>query len=954
DRSVIPRDMVHYIDGQCGTVLNVNVYCTLALLGTSDLLFPVNSKDLDAITPFVYGDYVVLDCWLGRVFEVKTQLALQLSNGAQCYMDADDACRLQDVNPHCSDSGVFYEYAGFYPGQRLIGPAQLFASVQWISGVRPVIRKKSKFRAIVVKVGLVEEVETQSLITKMHSFCLELSGIVAKPEQACEMDTSPVFHVATRALDATSRFLIELSQIKVNFESNITKDLVKGNTVDAVDSPPGAKDEPSTTGVSLACNGDTTLDTEARVFEMTNDLSIKDNQASKMLPQTGGRWVDMLDEDDEVKEDDSDDDDDEEVDTGSASSVGSSFLNVRLPVGRRKPFLPTALKHLKKRRKQKHHTDAIHPVLAVEVVHTKTFVDVMWQDGSIAHNVRSNDLGILVHVDEYEYCPGDFVLDKRGDNEEVYGVVSSTDHQGRTCTVCWLRSHDNLPPQVLCHEQDVSVYDLADHPDFFLRQLDIVLRIKRLDVVIPTAEEAKCFWSTALQELFKVTSDFEDSDIESLSADSAAEPSEGESDSCDSWETEEEETLEGNGGDLPSSEGALPHWIVAMICNVLADCHIYKTTEFLPLDPKKFFNTIRKEMLLLATSLPEGIRVKAYEDRMDLFTALIKGPERTPYEDGLFIFDIQLPGNYPSSPPSFHFYSFCHGRLNPNLYENGKVCVSLLGTWSGKGTEKWTNKSSLLQVLISIQGLILVNEPYYNEAGFESDRGLQEGFENSRCYNEMVLIKLLQSTALLIRDPHPVFRHEVMDHFRTRGWRLYHRLQGWLSLNQQLQYRATCSTSNTSSCITTECPDAAGVMMGTVGEEETFHSPTASAQTPSASKAFAPTLAVPSSVLAPPPATVTCDSDDETDGGGRVESSAGVRPKKRRKSYHSFLQGRQKYPNVGFPLFPLSKGFIKSVEPCLQQLSSTLQTAGIPDDVEDVSVLSSQSGGPGPTPEAAS
>lgn len=102
------------------------------------------------------------------------------------------------------------------------------------------------------------------------------------------------------------------------------------------------------------------------------------------------------------------------------------------------------------------------------------------------------------------------------------------------------------------------------------------------------------------------------------------------------------------------------------------------------------------------------------------------------------MFDIQLPNIYPAVPPHFCYLSQCSGRLNPNLYDNGKVCVSLLGTWIGKvsvmpapsgwedslsgagvwtesimlcahvfqGTERWTSKSSLLQVLISIQGTV--------------------------------------------------------------------------------------------------------------------------------------------------------------------------------------------------------------------------------------------------------
>ena len=64
---------------------------------------------------------------------------------------------------------------------------------------------------------------------------------------------------------------------------------------------------------------------------------------------------------------------------------------------------------------------------------------------------------------------------------------------------------------------------------------------------------------------------------------------------------------------------------------------------------------------------------------MDLFSFMIVGPARTPYEDGLFLFDVQLPADYPKSPPVFHYVSYCSERLNPNLYEDGKVCVSLLG-----------------------------------------------------------------------------------------------------------------------------------------------------------------------------------------------------------------------------------------------------------------------------------
>ena len=67
-----------------------------------------------------------------------------------------------------------------------------------------------------------------------------------------------------------------------------------------------------------------------------------------------------------------------------------------------------------------------------------------------------------------------------------------------------------------------------------------------------------------------------------------------------------------------------------------------------------------------------GIQVKGFEDRMDLYSVMIKGPKRTPYEDGLFFFDFQLSADYPRAPPICHYHSYVTDRLNPNLYEDGK------------------------------------------------------------------------------------------------------------------------------------------------------------------------------------------------------------------------------------------------------------------------------------------
>ncbi|KAK5064808.1 hypothetical protein LTR84_000642 [Exophiala bonariae] len=144
-----------------------------------------------------------------------------------------------------------------------------------------------------------------------------------------------------------------------------------------------------------------------------------------------------------------------------------------------------------------------------------------------------------------------------------------------------------------------------------------------------------------------------------------------------------------------------------------------------------FLKRIVKEHRALATSLPIGeIYVRTYESRLDLLRCIIIGPRDTPYESAPFVVDLYLPDGYPASPPTAHFHSWTSGlgRINPNLYEEGKICLSLLGTWSGKNeTEKWSESATILQLLVSLQGLVLVKRPFYNEAGFE-------GYEHDKAY----------------------------------------------------------------------------------------------------------------------------------------------------------------------------------------------------------------------------
>ncbi|KAI3736143.1 hypothetical protein L6452_15677 [Arctium lappa] len=185
--------------------------------------------------------------------------------------------------------------------------------------------------------------------------------------------------------------------------------------------------------------------------------------------------------------------------------------------------------------------------------------------------------------------------------------------------------------------------------------------------------------------------------------------------------------------------------------------------------PSTWTKKIQDEWKILEMHLPDTIFVRAYETRMDLLRAVIVGPAGTPYHDGLFVFDIHFPPSYPDTPPMVYYYSGGL-RLNPNLYESGKVCLSLLNTWTGIGNENWMpNNSTMLQVLVSIQALILNDKPFFNEPGFDDMYLGAVGEKKSKEYNEHTFILSLKTMIYTLRRPPKHFEDLVVGHFRSRA-----------------------------------------------------------------------------------------------------------------------------------------------------------------------------------------
>jgi len=120
--------------------------------------------------------------------------------------------------------------------------------------------------------------------------------------------------------------------------------------------------------------------------------------------------------------------------------------------------------------------------------------------------------------------------------------------------------------------------------------------------------------------------------------------------------------------------------------------------------------------------------------------AMIIGPSETPYENGMYFFDLDFPCDYPHSPPKLTYLTNDGlTRFNPNLYRGGgKVCLSLLNTWRG---EQWTSCQSISTILLTLISIFNDN-PLLNEPGV----GLNHS--DIQSYNKIISFKNMEVSIL--------------------------------------------------------------------------------------------------------------------------------------------------------------------------------------------------------------
>ena len=166
----------------------------------------------------------------------------------------------------------------------------------------------------------------------------------------------------------------------------------------------------------------------------------------------------------------------------------------------------------------------------------------------------------------------------------------------------------------------------------------------------------------------------------------------------------------------------------------------------------------------------ENIYYKHDEENVFKGYALIIGNKCTPYAYGYYFFEFIFPENYPFAPPQVNYLTNDGTmRFNPNLYSNGKVCLSILNTWTG---ESWSACQSIHSILFTLV-TILCDNPLLNEPG------IKEQHSELNKYNYLVFYKNIEfSIAALICliNDYPI-QHNIGRKTATHNIEIMHKFK---------------------------------------------------------------------------------------------------------------------------------------------------------------------------------
>lgn len=227
--------------------------------------------------------------------------------------------------------------------------------------------------------------------------------------------------------------------------------------------------------------------------------------------------------------------------------------------------------------------------------------------------------------------------------------------------------------------------------------------------------------------------------------------------------------------------------------------HLYYKETINKVINKKSLMRIVSELYSLKKNLPinwdSSSIMRIDKKQFNCIKFIITGPKDTPYHNGIYEFHAYFPDTYPNVPPKVLLNTTDSGkvRFNPNLYHCGKVCLSLLGTWGGDKAESWNPElSTFLQVIVSIQSLIMVEQPYFNEPGWEQFMNTDKGQKCSFEYTDHIRYQNLRVCIVnQIKNPPTSFEEFTINHFKLKKDEINNIVNKWINESKSYKNQMT-------------------------------------------------------------------------------------------------------------------------------------------------------------------
>merc|ERR1712051_265696 len=128
---------------------------------------------------------------------------------------------------------------------------------------------------------------------------------------------------------------------------------------------------------------------------------------------------------------------------------------------------------------------------------------------------------------------------------------------------------------------------------------------------------------------------------------------------------------------------------------------------------------------------PHGVTGAPLDDDIMEWSAVIFGPEDSPWEGGTFTLILKFTEDYPNKSPTVNFVT---KMFHPNIYANGAICLDIL-------QHNWSPIYDIAAILTSIQSLLTDPNPN-SPANVEAAKLYQK---NRREYDRKVMAVVEES-----------------------------------------------------------------------------------------------------------------------------------------------------------------------------------------------------------------